>query len=289
MTNALPHGSGGAPPTSYPPVTGTGLMPRRSSYASVAAGTATVSPQSYTPLTRPGAFSHLMNPSPNSTAYPPPHQTDNRPHRLSQQGPDMDLHTNGGGSLSGSWGRSGPLPSYSSQLTLSSAYGINSIGSSASNHFFVPSYLRNSRYIERLAAAHKAKHATQRDGSSAHSSNGGSLSTSSSSVNLHRMTPSHRGMTYDIVEHQPPVEDDGLTPLPSKWAEADRYGGLEILGDGLEVRYIGPGKTHEHEAAATRADHPMPPQCGIYYYEVTMVSKGKEGYVRGRSGQLIKS
>lgn len=279
MTNTVPHGSGGAPPTSYPPLPGTGLIPRRSSYASVAAGTATVSSQNYSQPARPGAFSHLMNPAPMSTTYPPSNQIDHRPHRLSQHGSDMDSHPNGGRSLPGSWGRGGPLPSYSSQFMFSSSYGIGGIGASASNQFFVPSYLRNSRYVERLAAAHKAKHATHREGSSAHSSNGGSLSTSSSSVNLHRMTPSHRGMTYDIVEHPPPIEDDGLTPLPSKWAEADRFGGLEILGDGLEVRYKGPGKSHEHEAAAARADHPMPPQCGIYYYEVTMVSKGKEGYV----------
>ncbi len=234
MTNALPAGSGGVPPTTYPPVTSTGLMPRRSSYASVAAGTATVSHPVYAQLPRPGAFSHLMNPT--STTYPPLHQTDHRSHRLSQQGTDMDMHTNGGGSLSGSWGRGGNLPSYSSQFLFNSPYGINGIGGSLSNPFFIPSYLRNSRYVERLATAHKAKHAGQREGSSTHSSNGGSLSTSSSSANLHRLAPSHRGMTYDIVEHQPPMEDDGLTPLPSKWAEADRIGGLEILGDGLEVR-----------------------------------------------------
>ena len=131
--------------------------------------------------------------------------------------------------------------------------------------------------MERLEAAHKAKVAAQREASSAHSSAPGSLSTSSSSVSLHRMAPSHRGMTYEIVEHQPLADDDGLTPLPSRWAEADRYGGLEIAGDGLEVRYTGVSKIHEHEAAATRADHPMPPQCGIYYYEVTIVAKGKEG------------
>lgn len=276
MTNTLPQGSTGAPPTSYPSVSTTGLMPRRSSYASVAAGTATAAPQSQNHSTRPGAFSHLMNPSPTPTTHLPQYQTDYRSHRASQQGPDMDTHSNGGGNLSGSWGRGGLLPSYSSQFTLNGSYPTG-IGGSASSQFFVPTYLRNSRYVERLSAAYKAKHATQRETSSTHSSNAGSLSTSSSSVNLHRMTPSHRGMTYDIIEHQPFVEDDGLSPLPSKWTEADRYGGLEIHGDGLEVRYIGPGKTHEHEAAATRADHYMPPQCGIYYYEVTMVSKGKEG------------
>lgn len=278
MTNTLPHGSSGAPPTSYPPVSNAGLVPRRSSYASVAAGTASASAQTHTPPSRPGAFAHLMNPGPISTTYPSSHRTDLRPHRLSQHGSEMDVHTNGsGGQLAGSWGRGGTLPPYSSQFSLNHPYGTNGAGHPNSSQFFVPSYLRNSRYVERLAAAHKAKHTGQREGASAHSSNGGSLSTSSSSINLHKMTPSHRGMTYDIVEHPPPSDEDALNQLPSKWVEADRYGGLEILGDGLEVRYIGPGKTHEHEAAATRADYPMPPQCGIYYYEVTMVSKGKEG------------
>jgi len=286
MTNTVPHGSGGAPPISYPPLTNTGLMPRRSSYASVAAGTATVSSQTHSQPARPAAFSHLMNPTPVSTTYTPSNQIDHRSHRLSQHGSDIDSHPNGGGSLSGSWGRSGPLPSYSSQFMFSTSCGTYGIGGLVSTHFFVPSYLRNSKYCERLAAAHKAKHATHRESSSAHSSNGGSLSTSSSSVNLHRLTPSHRGMTYDIVEHPPPIDDDGLTPLPSKWAEVDRFGGLEIQGDGLEVHYKGLGKSHEHEAAATRADHPMPPQCGIYYYEVTMVSKGKEGYVTATMGSV---
>lgn len=133
--------------------------------------------------------------------------------------------------------------------------------------------------MEKLEVAHKAKLAAQREAHSAHSSNPGSLSTSSSSVSLHKMAPSHRGMTYEIIEHQPPLDDEGLTPLPSKWAEADKHGGLEIAADGLDVKYVGALKLHDHEAAAARADHPMPPQCGIYYFEVTIISKGKEGMI----------
>lgn len=131
--------------------------------------------------------------------------------------------------------------------------------------------------MEKLEAIHKVKLAAQREAHSAHSSNPGSLSTSSSSVSLHKMAPSHRGMTYEIIEHQPPVDDEGLTPLPSKWAEVDKNGGLEVAADGLDVKYVGLSKLHDHEAAAARADHPMPPQCGIYFFEVTIVSKGKEG------------
>jgi Ran-binding protein 9/10 len=152
----------------------------------------------------------------------------------------------------------------------------NNVGSSS---FFVPSYLRNSRYMSKLEAAHKAKLAAQREASSAHSSNPASLSTSSSNANLHRMAPSHRGMTYDIIESAPPNEDDNLVPLPSRWNDTDKCSGLDLLQDGMEVRYSGPSNKLELEAAAARADHPMSPQCGIYYFEVEIKSKSKDGMI----------
>jgi Ran-binding protein 9/10 len=145
-----------------------------------------------------------------------------------------------------------------------------------SSSFFVPSYLQNSRYVSKLEAAHKAKVAAQRELSS---SNPTSLSTSSSNVNLHRMAPSHRGMTYDIIENAPPNEDDNLVPLPSRWNDMDKYPGLDLLQDGLEIRYNGPSNKIELEAAAARADHPMSPQCGIYYFEVEIKNKTKDGMI----------
>ena len=169
------------------------------------------------------------------------------------------------------------MPVYPNQYFLGQRYGWAGTEGTDTNGFFKPTYLRGSRYIEKLEAAYKANLAAHREASSAHSSNPGSLSTSSSSVSLHKMAPSHRGMTYEIIEHQPNFEDHGLAPLPSKWAEVDKYGGLEIAANGLDVKYIGLSKLHDHEAAAARADHPMPPQCGIYYFEVTIISKGKEG------------
>lgn len=133
--------------------------------------------------------------------------------------------------------------------------------------------------MERLEEAHKTKAAAQREDAQARSSNPGSLSTSSSSVSLHKLAPSHRGMTYEIIERQPEAEDDGLAQLPSKWAESDKHGSLELAADGLDVKYIGPSKVSEHEAAAARTDHSMPPQCGLYYYEVNIIAKGKDGVI----------
>ena len=36
------------------------------------------------------------------------------------------------------------------------------------------------------------------------------------------------------------------------------------------------GKTHK-DAASVRATQPIPAACGIYYFEVKIVSKGRDG------------
>ncbi|DAA79787.1 TPA_exp: putative Ran-binding protein (RanBP10) [Trichophyton benhamiae CBS 112371] len=204
----------------------------------------------------------------------------------------------------------GQLPSYSKQFEKlleqadmnSLPFGLNNslYQQNPEDSFFTPSYLRSSKYVAQLYAAHKAKLSSQRDAQSQnqHTPTPGSsaqhlpsasslpLSASSSQLNLHRMAPSHRGMTYDIVEsHGPggdssaPLEGQQLTPLPSRWNESDKYSGLDLLGEGLEVRYIGHVPKQEHEAAAVRADQPMPVKCGIYYFEVTILAKPKDGMI----------
>lgn len=42
-------------------------------------------------------------------------------------------------------------------------------------------------------------------------------------------------------------------------------------------KYVsGMGKTHK-DAASVRATQPIPAACGIYYFEVKIVSKGRDG------------
>ena len=255
------------------------MPPRRSSYASVAAGTAAASPHSQASPPRSGAFSYLMNPT---TSVPgeiseSESRSQNMPRTTDAAVPASDRT-----SVPGMWGKGSGMQNYSNQYSFGGLYTAPNGMGSGPGGFFVPSYLRESKYMEKLEAAHKAKLAVQKEAALTHTAtNNVPLSTHSSSVNLHRMAPSHRGMTHEIVEHQPVIEEDDVGPLPSRWVEVDRHGGLEIVGDGLEVRYTGPLRTLDHEAAAARTDHPMPPQCGIYYYEVSIVSKGKEGYVLG--------
>ncbi|KAF2475981.1 ran-binding protein [Lindgomyces ingoldianus] len=251
-------------------------MFRRSSYASVAAGSAAGSSQSqaFAP-TRSGAFSHLVNTNSNSGPQAA-HSSINHPRHQSRT-IDADGHYN---SMSTSWGRAAPLPSYSSQFGYLNGFGGAGQDGLASSSFFVPSYLRGSKYAEKLEEAHRAKMAAQREYRSNHSSNAGSLSTSSSSVNLHKMVPSHRGMTHDIIERAPVQVDEPIAPWPTRWSDTDKYAQLEVLEDGRNAKFSGTQKSHD-EAASVRADFPMPRQCGIYYYEVTVVTKGKDGRMIG--------
>ncbi|KAH7086535.1 CTLH/CRA C-terminal to lish motif domain-containing protein [Paraphoma chrysanthemicola] len=237
---------------------------RRSSYAAVASGSSGNS-QAHPAPTRSGAFSHLLN-SANAT----PH---NLSHNRLSRSIDADGHHN---SMSTSWTRGGQLPSYSSQ----GGYW-QGLGGSVQDipPFFVPSYLRGSKHAEKLQEAHKAKVAAQRDYKSTHSSNAGSLSTSSSSVNLHKMAPSYRGLTHEIVERAPVFVDEPA-PWPTRWNEGDKFAQLDIEDNGRQAKFSGTQKTHD-EAAAVRADFPMPRQCGIYYYEATVISKGKDGRMIG--------
>ena len=273
MTNAPPHGSPGAPHLSYSNPT-SGIMPRRSSYASVAAGTASQPPQLPQIQSTSTHLPRIVNP----TSYNHPHSLD---HSSRQQQPmsDSEIQGEGDTNIPGSWGRGGgDLSKYSSPRFPNQSYGSGPhIGGSLS--FFKPSYLRDSAYAEALEEHHKLKIAAQRAEPPMRPTNQGSLSTSSSSVSLQKMAPSHRGMTYEIIEHQSHVVVDYPAPLPSKWLETDKYGGLEVSADGLDVRYVGAHKMGDHEAAATRSDHAMPPQCGIYYFEVNIIQKGKEGMI----------
>ncbi|EAU38602.1 conserved hypothetical protein [Aspergillus terreus NIH2624] len=272
------RGGAGPPPPPLPPLSTSyssgpsiSSIPRRSSYASVLSGTA------LSPPNNPRPFSQLLNSSTSTASYPPPFHPEGRLARSAAVDADMQMNS--------PW-RSSPgdaLPPYSrkyASFPRSDPFFQNpgTFSDAASGSSFTPSYLRNSRYISRLDAAQRAKAASHRDVfSSSHASN--PLSTSSSQASLPRMAPSHRGMTYDIIERETPGDDDHLLPLPSRWNDSDKYSGLELTNGGLEVRYTGAVNKHDHEAAAVRADNPMPPQCGIYYFEITILSKPKEGMI----------
>ena len=44
----------------------------------------------------------------------------------------------------------------------------------------------------------------------------------------------------------------------------------------LSVLRVGSGKNHK-DAASVRAGHPIPAACGVYYFEIKVISKGRDG------------
>ncbi|KAG0172023.1 hypothetical protein DFQ30_011312 [Apophysomyces sp. BC1015] len=66
--------------------------------------------------------------------------------------------------------------------------------------------------------------------------------------------------------------------LPTTWNIKDKSPNIQVGRNGLELTYVGPGKCEE-QAALVRANFPMRPQCGIFYYEMRVVAKGDDGYI----------
>ena len=89
-------------------------------------------------------------------------------------------------------------------------------------------------------------------------------------------------LTSCLNQNLPPL--DRLYPqcnksiLPKRWNKKDMSEHLYLSNDGLRVHYRGPGQTHA-DAAAVRTHHEVPFQTGIYYYEVKIISKGRNGYI----------
>ncbi|EEB06635.2 ran GTPase binding protein [Schizosaccharomyces japonicus yFS275] len=68
-------------------------------------------------------------------------------------------------------------------------------------------------------------------------------------------------------------------PLPSRWNIIESSELVESINDERELRFMGPGSGTEHDSATVLANHPIPSQAGIYYFEIEVLSRGKEGCI----------
>lgn len=248
----------GGRPGAYGAASGSGNVPRRMSYASVASGA--------------NAQNVANNPRSGAYAYPVSTTPDN-PYSTTQAGetrtrrPSQEQEMSGAG-----YKRQIQLPMYSRKYAGLPAYGSKQ----TTNEFFVPSYLKDSKYMAKLKELFIRKSRSERELTSATHPGQVSVNQSSATANTHRIAPSHRGMTYEVIESNPPKDEDLLLPLPTKWNDQDRYPGLDVSPDGLEVKYNGSAPKSDVEAASVRADYAMSPACGIYYFEVEIKSKSKD-------------
>ncbi|CAB1446563.1 unnamed protein product [Pleuronectes platessa] len=75
-----------------------------------------------------------------------------------------------------------------------------------------------------------------------------------------------------------PAVNETETLLPRSWSPKDKFSYIGLSQNNLRVHYKGHGKTPK-DAASVRATHPIPAACGVYYFEVKIISKGRDGYM----------
>ncbi|KAJ2713444.1 hypothetical protein H4R19_002246, partial [Coemansia spiralis] len=66
--------------------------------------------------------------------------------------------------------------------------------------------------------------------------------------------------------------------LPSGWAMPKAARNLEVDADRVTVHYTGPGRL-DTDAAMVLSDVCIPPRTGVYYFEMTVKSRGQRGYI----------
>lgn len=64
-----------------------------------------------------------------------------------------------------------------------------------------------------------------------------------------------------------------FSPFPTQWSRKEKATGLEVSQCGLSVTYVGETihESSENNACSVRANCSIPPQCGIFYFEVTVI------------------
>lgn len=267
----------------------------RSSYASVAVtGPRASSTAQASTRTGPGSFSHILNPvdADWESHYPSPARNHENTGSMTQNGSHLDGGAPGG--LYPTRTQHQQLPHFSrafetfiSRTPLDSLPGVDLLGagqagpgttnaraSARGSSLPRPSYLQGSHYLARLEQQNHQRALAQRQRQDAQEKNGTSLPSDKSAT---QQQP-YLGIARDVIERTPPHEDDdAMDSLPARWSavKEDRASGLDVLSDGLEVKYTGPRDPNErdHEARAIRADQPMPVQCGLYYFEVTILGR----------------
>ncbi|TKA55790.1 hypothetical protein B0A53_02928 [Rhodotorula sp. CCFEE 5036] len=137
-----------------------------------------------------------------------------------------------------------------------------------STPFPVPSYLQH-------ASLYKDRFAT-----------GIALPSSSSSPPArvgeqpHRDSSKGKRPSYAAAATQPEdnTEKDPIL-LPTAWNPDDRCALLDLTSDALGVSFAGSAKNGDRDAAAVRANRPVPSQAAVYYFEIKILDKGVSGYI----------
>ncbi|KAI9206925.1 uncharacterized protein BJ171DRAFT_495170 [Polychytrium aggregatum] len=90
-------------------------------------------------------------------------------------------------------------------------------------------------------------------------------------------TAAQRQRRTHVVSTKADLAPDNLR-LPTSWNTKDKGAGLNIENSNMRAIYRGAGRD-DKDAAAVRSNRGVPPQCGIFYYEVEIISHGRAGII----------
>ncbi|XP_032591350.1 ran-binding proteins 9/10 homolog isoform X2 [Drosophila grimshawi] len=140
------------------------------------------------------------------------------------------------------------------------------------------SHFSNDMY----AGSHKSSsqsHNSPRTGG-AGGSGAGSGATTSSGRNFNPTQQSQQQVQgVDPLRLLYPNVNESETPLPRCWSPHDKCLSIGLSHNNLRVTYKGMGKQHSEAAGSVRTAYPIPSSCGLYYFEVRIISKGRNGYM----------
>ncbi|KAM9963793.1 hypothetical protein ACTFIW_007047 [Dictyostelium discoideum] len=121
------------------------------------------------------------------------------------------------------------------------------------------------------------------DTSSSSSSSSSSSNSSPTRVNNNNNSSNNNNNnnnnnnSNNIPNNSSTLYRQNLYELPTNWSSKEKCSHLELSSNSLRVTYKN-NKT-DNEAGLIRANCCIPPSCGIYYFEITVISKGRDGYI----------
>ena len=87
------------------------------------------------------------------------------------------------------------------------------------------------------------------------------------------LSPSERlGLLYPDVDQEE-------TPLPTAWSSQTKHYLTGLSQANRRAHYKGQGLEDNTDIGCVRASHPVPQSCGIFYFEVRIVSQGEQGWI----------
>lgn len=168
------------------------------------------------------------------------------------------------------------VSSQSNQFPLSSSLPNNLSNSGSTNNRF----LNNIISLSSLASSSSSSSSTVSNNYNSEKMDTSFITSEQTSSNLNPSNRTDSGgiQVGDIIARLYPNVNQNETPLPRRWISDQKSQSLAISHDNQRVTYKGAGKSHR-DAASVRTDFPIPVLCGIYYFEVKIISKGRDGFM----------